>query len=189
MAIRPAREDDLPRIVEIYNAAIPTRRATADTEPVTVESSRHWFLAHTPARRPLLVGEAGGQILGWVGLEDFYGRPAYRYTAELSIYVAPEWQRHGHARQLLGEVMDRAPALGVRCLVAYVFAHNEPSLRLLRRFGFQPWGQLPDVADMDGREYSLCILGRRLARSGTDGPNAGGGRSRPRGAQDGSPGK
>ena len=55
--------------------------------------------------------------------------------------------------------------LGLHTLVGYVFAHNTPSMRLLKAFGFQEWGRLPDIAEMDGKEYSLCIMGKRLAHT------------------------
>lgn len=166
MGLRHATEHDLPRIVEIYNAAISTKRSTADTEEVTAASLREWFRKHIPERRPLLVCARADEIVAWMSFEDFYGRPAYQHTAELSIYIAPEWQGRRLGRELLCEAEQRAPALGIRSLVGYVFAHNEPSMRLLRVFGFQEWGRLPDVAEMGGHEYSLCIMGKRLVSSG-----------------------
>lgn len=162
MKIRNALESDLARIVEIYNAAIPSRRATADTVPVTVDSRRAWFDNHDSERRPLLVLEKDGEIAAWMSFENFYGRPAYQHTAELSIYVAPEHQRQRLGRYLLEEAVQRAPNLRLRSLVGYIFAHNESSVRLFTSFGFREWGRLPDVAEIDGCEYSLCIFGKRL---------------------------
>ncbi len=153
----------MPRIVGIYNAAIPAGQSTADIEPVSVDARRAWFSGHSEQRRPLLVYEIGGQIAAWVSFEDFYGRPAYRYTAELSIYIAPEHQGRRLGRQLLSDALARGPELGIKSLVGYVFAHNEPSMRLLRSFGFQEWGRLPDIAEIGGSEYSLCIMGKRFA--------------------------
>src|SRR5688572_31361616 len=93
--VRDARPDDLARIVAIYNEAVPGRQATADTEPVAVESRAAWFREHSPARRPLWVAERAGSILGWVSFQDFYGRPAYGATAEVSVYVSTTAQRGG----------------------------------------------------------------------------------------------
>ncbi len=90
MTVRDATADDLARIVEIYNAAIPGRLATADTAAVTLASRRAWFREHDAERRPLWVSTGeGGSILGWLSFQSFYGRPAYHATAELSVYVAP----------------------------------------------------------------------------------------------------
>lgn len=163
MTIRDATEADLPAIVAIYNGAIPGRMATADTEPVSVESRRPWFREHTSARRPLWVMEADDSALaGWFSFQSFYGRPAYHATAEVSVYVATAQQRRGVARQLLSEGIRRAPTLGLSTLVGYIFAHNAPSLRLFESAGFERWGHLPRVAELDGVERDLVILGRRL---------------------------
>ena len=67
MIVRDATEADLPAIVAIYNAAIPGRAATADTQPVTVEERREWFAKHEPARRPLWVAEIDGEVAAWIG--------------------------------------------------------------------------------------------------------------------------
>ena len=62
--MRHATENDLPAIVEIYNASIPSRMSTADLEPVTVESRRAWFLKHSPERYPLLVAAVQEALAG-----------------------------------------------------------------------------------------------------------------------------
>lgn len=160
--MQPATEQDLPRIVEIYNSTVPTRIATADTEPVSVESRRAWFNGHTPGKRPILVERLDGEVAAWVSFESFYGRPAYERTAEVSIYIAPEHRRQGLGRRLLAEALGMTPRLGIRTVVAYIFSHNEGSIRLFRSFGFEDWGKLPDIAEMDGKRYSLSILGRHL---------------------------
>jgi phosphinothricin acetyltransferase len=86
-SMRLATREDLPRIVDIYNATIASRKATADTDWVSVEERLPWFNAHNPTSRPLLVEERHGTIIGWLSFEDFYGRPAYAATAEISIYI------------------------------------------------------------------------------------------------------
>ncbi len=162
-AIRLATAADLPAIVAIYNASIPGRLATADTAAVTVPERRDWFDGFDPVRRPLWVAEAGGAIAGWLGLRNFYGRPAYHRTVELAVYVSPGQQRRGIARALLDRALAAAPGAGIATLLAFVFGHNEPSLALFRAAGFSQWGLLPRVAELDGVERDLAILGRRIA--------------------------
>jgi L-amino acid N-acyltransferase YncA len=166
LVVRDAHERDLPRIVVIYNEAIPGRRATADTEPVGVDSRVGWFREHTPERRPLWVAERSGVIVGWLSFQSFYGRPAYAATAEVSVYVSGSVQRGGIGRALLTRAIDNAPSLGLASLVAFVFGHNEPSLALFERHGFDRWGHLPRVARLDGVERDLLILGRRVGAAG-----------------------
>lgn len=162
MPIRFATAEDLPRIAEIYNASIPGRLATADTEPVTVESRRQWFAEFEPLRRPLWVFETGDGVAAWLSLRSFYGRPAYHATVESGVYCAPVAQRRGFAFALLRNALEAAPALGVRTVLGFVFAHNTPSLRLFERCGFERWGTLPRVAELDGVERDLAIVGRRV---------------------------
>jgi len=163
--IRNADASDLPDIVDIYNAAIPGRLATADTEPVSLDSRRAWFHDRDFARYPIWVFESFDHvrpILGWLSFKPFYGRPAYAATAEVSIYVDPSAQRGGVATQLMEHAIIQAPALKLTTYLAFVFSHNGPSLELCRKFGFEQWGHLPRIAALDGEDRDLLILGRRL---------------------------
>jgi phosphinothricin acetyltransferase len=162
--IRFAQPADLREIVAIYNAAIPGRMATADTEPVTLASRQAWFAEFDPARRPLWVftDMRTDAIVGWLSLRSFYGRPAYARTVEAGVYTHPAAQRCGIGKSLLVHALAAAPALQVRTVLAFVFAHNAPSIALFEGAGFANWGRLPRVAEMDGIERDLAILGRRI---------------------------
>jgi len=162
-AVRLATRDDLAGIVDIYNSTVPSRMVTADTEPVSVASREAWFAAHRPERRPLWVCEAAdGRMAGWVSFSDFYGRPAYGATAEVSIYLHEDFRGKGLGRFLLEQAIAHAPRVGVNTLLGFIFGHNAPSLALFERHGFSRWGDLPRVAVLDGVERDLVILGRRL---------------------------
>ena len=161
--LRLATPADLPGIVEIYNSTVPSRMVTADTEPVSVASRQAWFDAHQPERRPLWVCEdAEGRMAGWLSYSDFYGRPAYGATAELSIYLHADRRGQGLGRYLLEQAIAHAPQVGVTTLLGFIFGHNTPSLALFERHGFARWGDLPRVAVLDGIERDLVIVGRRL---------------------------
>ena len=168
-AYRAAREADLPAIVAIYNETIPSRLATADLEPVSVESRRAWFADHRRATRPLWVVEREGEPTAWLSFSSFYGRPAYDATAEVSVYVAARARRRGIAAYLLQAAAAAAPQLGLRTLLGFIFSHNEPSLELFAKFGYGQWGRLPRIARLDGVERDLVIVGRRVPESATAG--------------------
>jgi phosphinothricin acetyltransferase len=162
MPIRHAAAADLPAIVAIYNASIPARMSTADTEPVTVAEREEWFRGFDPERRPIWVSEHEGAIVGWLGLRSYYGRPAYHRTVESSVFVDPSHRRRGVAHDLLDNALRAAPALGIANVLAFVFVHNQPSVTLFEAHGFGRWGLLPRVCEMDGIERDVLILGRRL---------------------------
>ncbi|AMP15220.1 putative phosphinothricin acetyltransferase YwnH [Collimonas pratensis] len=113
-------------------------------------------------------GGAGGRrgqksLLGWLSYSDFYGRPAYSGTAELSIYIHEDARGKGMGRYLLGQAIAHAPSIGVHTLLGFVFGHNQPSLKLFDAFGFERWANMPRVATLDGIERDLVILGKRVA--------------------------
>jgi phosphinothricin acetyltransferase len=162
MKIRDAVEADLPAIIDIYNVAVTTRIATAQLEPVTLEERRDWLKEHSPGRHPFWVLEVDGQVAGWLTIKPFLPRCAYRGTVELSVYVDQKFRRRGIARSLLEEAIARGPSLGISAMVGLIFGHNQPSLRLFEQLGFERWGLLPRVAQLDGIERDLTILGRHV---------------------------
>jgi phosphinothricin acetyltransferase len=164
-AFRTAERADLPAIVAIYNATVPSRMVTADLEPVSVESRVPWFEEHASPRHPLLVATEPNdaqRVLGWISLQAFNPRCAYQGTLELSVYVEEAHRRRGVGRSLIEHVCERAPELGVDTLVGLVFGHNAPSLSLFESLGFERWGLMPGVARLDGVRRDLVFVGRHL---------------------------
>ena len=161
--IRDALESDLPAIIDIYNATVPTRMVTAELEPTTVEARLPWFREHSPNQYPFWVAESEGRVIGWLDFKKFLPRSAYRGTAEISVYVDEEFRRQGVARRLLQQAIARSPSLGISALVGLIFGHNQPSLRLFERLGFERWGLLPRIARLDGNDRDLVIMGRHVS--------------------------
>ena len=159
MIIRDAVEADLPAIIEIYNATVPTRLVTAELEPTTVEARLPWFHEHSPDQYPFWVAESEGRVIGWLDFKKFLPRSAYRGTAEISVYVDDKFRRRGVARELLEKAIAVAPSLGITALVGLIFGHNEPSLKLFERLGFERWGLLPGIAQLDGVKRDLVVVG------------------------------
>ena len=131
---------------------------------MSVEQRRPWLRDRDSSRRPVWVADrdGDGDVAGWLGVGDFYGRPADHAPAAVAVYVDPAHRRQGVAGALLDQLVQRAPELGLRRLLAVVFAHNEASLALFERAGFERWGLLPQVAELDGRLIDSAILGRRV---------------------------
>lgn len=162
VTVRDAIEDDLPAIVEIYNAAIATGISTAQLRPVTVETRREWLRAHSPSHYPIWVAEANGTLAGWLSFGEFLPRRAYRGAAEISVYVSERFRRRGIGKELLQKAIARAPQLEMHSLVGLIFSHNEPSIALFRTAGFERWGFLPGMARLDEIPRDLTIFGRSV---------------------------
>lgn len=163
LKFRNADLTDLNKIVAIYNSTVASRMVTADVEEISVESKVKWFNEHNAETRPLwVVEDAAGQMIGWVSFSSFHERPAYSGTVEVSIYLDESCRGKGYGKTILQYCIDNAGKFGVNNLVALIFLHNEPSLKLFRHFGFEDWGNLPNVAVLDGVERSLVILGKKI---------------------------
>lgn len=162
LQFRDATIADLETIVAIYNSTIAGGMVTADTRPVTVDSRREWFKQHEPQHRPLWIALSGDNTIGWVSFQSFYGRPAYRITAEISIYLHESQRGKGFGKNILRHAMDSCSRLEIKTLLGFIFAHNFPSIRLFTASGFETWGILPGIAALDGIERDLVILGKRI---------------------------
>lgn len=163
--IRPARQDDLAAVVAIYNSTIPGRNVTADLQPVSIEERRAWFDAHlNHAARPLyIVQDTSGNVQGWGSFSDYKTRAAYCITAEISIYLAQAVRGQGWGKRLLAYMLAQAPVLGIRNVLAVIFGHNTASIKLFEQHGFDAWGHLPQVCDLEnGHLADVVILGKTL---------------------------
>ncbi len=153
---------DLPKIVETYNSTIASRLVTADLEPVTAISKLQWFNSHSEKKRPLWLVMCDGEYAGWISFNSFYGRPAYDGTVEVSIYLEEEHRGKGLGKICLQKAIDSCTELNIKSLLGFIFGHNEASLKLFYNFGFEKWAHLPKVANMDGVERDLIILGKKI---------------------------
>ena len=149
---RDAREADLPRIVEIYNFAVATRKCSCDLDPTSVKARRPSFLKHTPDRRPFWVAEdtakPGRGAIGYLGFFHFMNeRPGYFITADIAVYLHPQYQSKGLGTFLLERAIEYSLSLGIETLTATempVYASFERPL-LQQSFGayelLEPLGQ------------------------------------------------
>lgn len=157
-----ATEKDLPAIVDIYNTTIAGRMVTADLEPVTIADRIKWFHEHTEQHRPLWVMKVKDEVIAWLSFSSFHSRSAYEVTVEISIYISPKYRSQGIGSIFMQKAIEASPSLNIVNIVGLVFGHNEPSLALLKKFGFEQWGFLPRVAILDGVERDLVYMGRRV---------------------------
>ena len=165
--IRDATDKDLPAIIDIYNQSIPAGRSTADTSPISVADRVEWFQQFDPAKRPIWVAEHEGRIAGCVYLTSFYrGRPAYNKTAEISTYIATDYQRQGLGALLKQKMIEACPRLGVENVISMYFDHNEATKKLNDRFGFEVVGHLPEIAEVFGQKRGLMIALLRVGKAG-----------------------
>ena len=177
--VQRASKDDLPEILAIYNQTIAGKQATANLAPVTCEERMDWFdkHLHNPARPIYIVRaetkdvgnieseallETLSPIVAWGSFSDLYARTAYHISTEISIYLNKDNHGQGLGSALTSWMLTQAPHLGIHNIVALVFAHNKPSLGLFRKLGFEQWGYMPKVCDMQGFIADVVMLGKAV---------------------------
>lgn len=156
-ALRPATAADLPAISAIYNHSVLTSTCTFALEPETLADREAWFAGRTAAH-PVLVADAGGEVVAWGSLSPWNKRAGYAATVEWSVYVREDWQRKGLASAILAELVRLAKAAGHRTILGGVSADQTASLELHRRHGFVQAAHLREVGFKFGRWLDVIYL-------------------------------
>jgi L-amino acid N-acyltransferase YncA len=156
MEVRDLRADDWPEVARIFDEGIRTGNATFETD---VPSWEAWDSAHL--RRHRFAAKRGGRVVGWIALAPVSSRCCYAGVAEVSAYVAEEARGDGVGGELLATVIDSSERAGIWTLQTGVFPENEPSLRLLRRFGFREVGTQERIGKLHGVWRDVVLLERR----------------------------
>jgi phosphinothricin acetyltransferase len=163
MIIRPAAQKDFSEIIEIYNHAVDEKFATADTEHVTIETRKEWLEQHSSDTYPIFIAEENEEVIGWCSLSPHRpGRKALRTVAEISYYIHKDYRRKGVASSLIDHTINCAIELGFKNLISILLDANEASIYILEKYGFEKWGQLPNIANINGVVCGQFIYGKRL---------------------------
>jgi len=156
-------KSDLAVINEIYNQAVASKFSTAHTHPISMDERRKWFLEHNSNRYPVFVWDERGQVCGWLSFSPYRkGRMALQSTAEISYYVHNQHFRRGIGSGLMKFALSEAPELGFKTLIAILLEPNAASIVLLKKFGFELWGDMPLLAEIEGGEYNHQYYGLRI---------------------------
>ena len=167
VGIRDATDADLLSMVEIVNREIGESPFVWGEIPVTVEARREWLARHREFAQPAIVATdpQNTRVVGWASLSTFRPASGYRFTCEVSVYVARDAQRQGVGRRLISALHDRARPLGLHALVAVIDAEHTASIGLFRSFGYSEAGRLEEIGRKFGEWRSEVFLLKRLEDS------------------------
>jgi L-amino acid N-acyltransferase len=148
---------------DIFNDAILNTTALYDYQPRSHETVLAWFGAKAKGAYPVLgaVNEAG-ELCAFASYGPFRAWPAYKYTIEHSVYVHPAWRRHGAARLLMTQLVERATAQQYHVMIGGIDADNEASIALHQQLGFRHAGTITHAGYKFGRWLDLAFYERLL---------------------------
>ena len=155
--IRNMQPDDWSAVSRIFSQAIEAGGSTFRTECPSFES---WDAAHLKACR--LVMTLGDEIIGWCALSPTSAIPAYRGSAELSIYLDGAFHSRGFGSNLLMRLCEESEKAGIWSLCSVIFENNAASVGLHKKCGFRLVGKRERIAkDRFGRWQNTVIYERR----------------------------
>src|SRR5215469_5518483 len=146
LLIRAATAADIPAITAIYDHAVRHGTASFELEPPDAAEMARRRASLADAGYPYLVAEADGTVAGYAYAGPYRPRPAYRWSVEDSVYVAPSLHRRGIGAVLLGRLIVEAELRGFRQMIAVIGdSAQTPSIALHRAAGFRPIGTVEHV--------------------------------------------
>ena len=163
LEIRPAIAADLPDITEIYAEAVNFGTATFELVPPDLAEMTRRFQALTDGGFPYLTAVLEGRVAGYAYAGPYRPRPAYRFTVENSVYLAPAIHRRGVGRQLLERLIADCETRGFRQMIAVIGdSANAASIGVHSRCGFRMIGTHPNVGLKFGRWLDTVMMQRQL---------------------------
>lgn len=152
----PCTAEHVPAIRDIYNDAILHSTALFEYEPRSEETMRDWFSSKQRDGMPVLGIEwEPGVLAGFVTWGPFRPRPAYKYSAEHSVYVDARFRGQGIGRQLLEAIVAEARRHDLHMLIAGIDASNVASIALHKALGFHHCGLIRETGFKFGRWLDL----------------------------------
>lgn len=163
MLIRDASPADLPDITRIYADSVLNGVASYELSPPDEAEMGRRFAAIADHGYPYLIALADtGAVLGYAYVSAFRTRPAYRWTVEDSVYLAPEARGRGVGRALLEALIGRAEALGFRQMLAVIGGAHPASIAAHEKSGFVRCGMISGSGHKHGQWLDTVIMQRSL---------------------------
>jgi phosphinothricin acetyltransferase len=157
--VRPAAEDDLVRINEIYNSYIVDRHVSFDTEPWTLEDREQWFARHRePGPHQALVVQVDSRVLGFASSGPFRSKAAYDTSVETTVVLDELETGKGLGGLLLKALLKSLSAAAVHRAYALIALPNDASVALHSRLGYLSVGVLDGVGHKLGEYHSVQIM-------------------------------
>jgi phosphinothricin acetyltransferase len=169
--IRTAEARDLEAITRIYEHAVRHGTASFELEPPSQREMARRYEALRSGGYPYLVAQLEREIMGYAYAGPYRARPAYRWTVEDSIYIAPAAQRRGIGRALLDRLIAEADLGGFRQMLAVIGdSANVGSIELHRAAGFRLVGTFDNTGFKFGRWLDTVLMQRPLGTGATTPP-------------------
>jgi L-amino acid N-acyltransferase YncA len=166
--IRPATPDDIAAVTRIYADAVLNGTASFEIEPPDEAEMTRRQAALLNNGYPYLTAEIEGVVAGYAYAGPYRSRPAYKWSVEDSIYVAPQMHRKGIGGLLLARLVAESTQRGFRQMIAVIGDSAQiGSIAVHERAGFNHIGTLRSVGFKHGKWLDTGLMQRALGKGNT----------------------
>lgn len=162
LRIRRAQARDAESVAAIYAPIVRDTPISFEVDPPGCDELAR-RIATIGAERPWLVGDAGGRVLGYAYATSHRERAAYRWSVDVSVYVADDARRRGVAAALYTALLDTLVLQGFHRAWAGITLPNAASVGLHESLGFEPVAVYREVGWKCGAWHDVGWWGRGLA--------------------------
>lgn len=161
--IRLATTDDAEAIAAIYGPYCTDSRISFEEVAPTAAEMAKRLAGERPGFHPWYVAEDEGAILGYAASSPFRTRPAYRWSVETGIYLAPSAQGRGIGRALLETMLSTLERQGYVSVIGAIALPNPASVALHERLGFERVGAYRGTGFKQGAWLDVGLWQKDLA--------------------------
>jgi len=162
LTIRAVRAEDAEAVARIYNHYIANTVVTFEEAAVPASEIAQRFEVVRSAALPWLVAQVGGQVSGYAYASRWNGRSAYKFSAEITVYLAPERAGRGVGSRLYDELFELLRARGTHVVIAGISLPNDASVALHEKFGLEKVAYFKEVGHKFGRWIDVGYWQRTL---------------------------
>jgi len=143
--IRQATGSDSQRIADIYNHYITSSVVTFEEQTVTAADIAGRIEETKAGQLPYLVAESDGEIVGYAYASKWKGRCAYKFSVEVTVYLAPDATARGHGSRLYEVLFAELRQRSYHVAIAGIALPNPVSVALHERFGMEKVAHFKEV--------------------------------------------
>jgi L-amino acid N-acyltransferase YncA len=163
IVIRMVRPGDAEAMAAIYARSVLDSVTSFELDAPDGAEMRRRIAATLPALPWIVAVDRAGELAGYAYAAPYRRRPAYRWSVEVSVYVAQPWMRRGVARRLYGDLIDRLARQGYRTIIAGITLPNPASVAFHEALGFEAAGRICNVGWKMGAWHDVGFWQLRIA--------------------------
>jgi phosphinothricin acetyltransferase len=155
------RDEGLPEVKKIYDWYVANSTATFHTEPISVDQLKEFLYTGHPVYTSYLIF-ADTDIAGYCFLTYHKKRQAYDRTAEVTVYLKPEFSKKGIGQVALGWLEKIAGGNGLKNLIGTISGDNEGSIALFQKAGFTKCAHFKNVGEKFGKVLDVVAFQKEI---------------------------